>query len=568
MKTAITLDLTRPHTKYLGLTYQLSGNTARHITFTFPTWSPGSYMIRDFQADVEAFVVSAKNKKPFFEKISKCQWRIDTMGAKDLTITYQIYAHNMNVRHCYADHEMVFVNGPSVFGFPEGYLTEAVTLDLRLPKAWKCAHAKDARAVTNLHFADFDELYDTPILAARELSFESFRIKNTDYEMAFWGEAATDTKRIARDAQAIALKENALFQETPCRRYLFQVIFLRGQYGGLEHRDSSTNLFDGTQLADKKEYQRFISLLAHEHFHLWNVKRIRPEALGPFDYTKEVYTRDLWIAEGITSYYDDHFLLRAGLYTPESYLAIVTENLNKLENQKANRVNSLSDSSFDAWIRFYRPHENVMNTVVSYYLKGGLIMMALDWRIIRATDGKKTLDDVMRALYGLYKKRPARGITREEFSAAHMPFLGKAGAVFLTDYIDGVKPMDWGREMQPFGLELKDNPRAFPFYLGVILGKKKDQVVVQRVSEDSPAYHSELQPGDEIIAIDSKRMESDKDLEPCLKRQNIKVIFARHGRVYETKIRLTKSETFNKKILLAKKQTPAQKRLQKIFFRT
>ena len=564
MKHAITLDLTRPHTRYLSVTCRYTNVQQAQLSLVFPAWVPGSYLIRDFAADVEDFAAQALGKPLVWTKIDKSCWQIQTNGHASVTVTYRFYAFNLNVRQGYADDEMVFANLPALLPYPDGYLHERVRLTIKSPKGWKHAQALPKGGL----FANYDALYDAPLLAAKKLEVRHFQVGQTSYQLAIWGDSPLDYAELVKDVAKIVKSETHIFKSNPNPRYVFQILFVKGQYGGLEHRDSSTNIFDGSILNDKKDYRRFLALLAHEHFHLWNVKRIRPEALGPFDYTKEVYTRELWVAEGVTSYYDDHILLRAGLYTTEQYLALLADNLNKLENQRANRVNTLSDSSFDAWTRFYKPHENQMNTVVSYYLKGGLIMMLLDWHILKASQGKRSLDDVMRGLQVIFEKRPERGFSREEFDALLTHELGKAANQFLTDHVDGVKPVDWKAELQTVGLELKDVPKSFPYYLGVILGKREGKLTVLRISEDSPAYDSALIPGDEILAFDGRRAESDKDLDACLKRPRIKVLFSRYGRVREVVISLVKNQVFNKTIVEIKKTTPAQLKLRKAFFRS
>jgi len=561
MKHVISLDLTRPHTRYFTVTCRYSNINQDSFSLVFPAWVPGSYLIRDFAADVEDFSAQASGQALSWTKLNKSCWQISTKGHSSMTVTYRFYAYSLNVRQGYADDEMAFANLPAILPYPDGHLTDSVTLTIKPPKGWTLAQALPKGGV----FANYDALYDAPLLVAKNLEVRQFHVGKTAYQLAIWGDSPLDYDELAKDVAKIVRAEMGIFKGNPNHRYVFQVLFVRGQYGGLEHRDSSTNIFDGSILGDKKEYRRFLSLLAHEHFHLWNVKRIRPEALGPFDYTKEVYTRELWIAEGVTSYYDDHVLLRAGLYTREQYLALITENLNKLENQRANRVNTLSDSSFDAWTRFYKPHENQMNTVVSYYLKGGLIMMLLDWHILKASGGKRSLDDVMRGLHKQFEARPDRGFSRTEFDALLTRELGKAATRFLADYIDGVKPVDWKSELAAVGLELNDNPKTFPYYLGVILGKRDGKLTVLRISEDSPAYDSALVPGDEILALNGRRAESDKDLDACLKHSNVKVLFCRYGRVREAVIPLVKNEVYNKAIVEAKKPTPTQLKLRKAF---
>lgn len=565
MKTQIKVDLTEPQKKYLRVSYVMTGVAKTGLVMTFPTWSPGSYLIREYSSQVEYLQAkTGRGHALTIKKINKCQWRIAPSPDGQVVLNYALYAGDLNVRAAYADHELVFFNTPAVFFHPEGHLSEPVNLKITTPKTWSLVLAKKDQAGV-FKFNDFDELYDTPILAAQNMVIKTGRVRDTRYTFAFYGVYEKDLDKIVHDASLILGEQIKMFHSHPCTHYVFQILSLPGGYGGLEHRASSTHIFDGLKLNERKEYLKFLSLLSHEHFHLWNVKRIRPRALGPFDYTHENYTRELWIAEGITSYYDDHFVLRAGLCQPDEYLKIVSENLSRLLINKAARVNSLSESSFDAWIRFYRPNENTLNTTVSYYLKGGLIMMYLDWLIILATRGQKNLDHVMKELYHLYQKRPQKGITREEFFAvvervSRRPFSG-----FVEKYIDGVASLNWAQAFKSVGIHCTEKKEDKKNYLGLILTKKGEKIIVQNVAEDSPAFHSILQPQDEVLALDDERLESEKNLDRFLRRKSLKVLFSRRGKVSEVTISLSAKKQGEISLSLMKKVNPTQKRARQIF---
>lgn len=567
MKIQILVDVKKPEQKYINIKYQCElAEKTDFIDLSFPVWTPGSYLVREYQSQVEAFEVYGHKGKLDFEKMTKSKWRVYLKGQKNFQLRYKIYANDLSVRGVYSDHEMVFINSCSTFFYIDNGIHYPVSLKFDLNKEQKLALSKKVKS-GKYNFDNFDELYDTPILIANALEKHSFKVGQTNFHLAIFGEYKVEQEKLIKDLKNILQKQMKMFKGHPCSDYLFQLIFHKNEFGGLEHSCSSTNIFDGTKLGQKKSYQRFLSLLSHEHFHLWNVKRIRPQALGPFDYSKENYTRELWIAEGVTSYYDDHFVFRSGSLSNMDYLNILSENIKRYENQKGSRVNSLSDSSFDAWIRFYRQNENSINTTVSYYLKGGLVMMLLDFAIIKETKAKNSLDDVMLALWKKYQKNPDTGISRDDFFKEVEKILGKSSKGFIRDYIDGVKKISWQNEFKDFGIDVKNLDKQDSYYLGVILKKTNSKVLIAKVMEDSPVYKSALQVDDEILAIDHIRIEKTSDIDVFLNKKKLHVIFARRGKVFETELILEKKKRFLCSLELKKKLTKEQKRFQEKFLR-
>lgn len=571
MKIKIHVDLKQPQQKYIHVRYDVSLSKEeclkKKFVIHFPAWTPGSYLVRDFAGHVEAFAAFVSTKKRLkHQKLSKSTWEIATEGQENFSFSYQVYANDLSVRAAYADHEFVFFNTPAVFFYPDVGTQHPVSLKIQTPAKWQLALAKKPRQGV-YSFQSFDEFFDTPVLASDQLQMVSFQIVKNRYKMAIFGDHTGEIKKIVSDLKRILKSQLKIFKDSPCSEYLFQVLFLKGHYGGLEHSFSSTNIFDGTALKDKKRYPNFLSLLAHEHFHLWNVKRIRPKALGPFDYSQENYTRELWIAEGITSYYDDHTTYRGGIYSQEEYLAVLTRNLARYESSHSSQVNSLSDSSFDAWIRFYKQNENSINRTVSYYLKGGLVMMLLDFRMILESAGKYNLDHVMRRLYDLYKKRPQLGITRDEFFAVVSSFTKKDYRSFIKNYIDGVASIDWKKEFSPFGIELKEEKKSLPYSAGFHLKDQNGSVVIDKIAEKSPAYNSILQSGDEILAVDRLRVKTAKMVKDLDFQKQTHLIFARRGKVYEENLKLSPGNIFRKKLVIKKNLTQKEKKFLNIFLR-
>lgn len=570
MNIHVTLDFAKPYEKYVHVRYDVSlpkSLAGRNPVFTMPSWTPGSYLVRDFAQHVESFqAFDADGQQLPFVKISKNQWQVHRKDADKIRLEYKIYANDLSVRAVYADHEFAFANPPAVFFYPEGFLNEPVTLKIKLPRGWQLVLAKKENKGA-YHFNNFDEFFDTPLLAAGEMDVRKFKVRDTSYRLAAIGPHRADLERVVKDLQKVIAKQIAIFGGNPCEDYLFQLLFIKASYGGLEHSHSSSNIFDGLSLVDPKRYQILMALLAHEHFHLWNVKRIRPRSLGPFDYTRENYTRELWIAEGITSYYDDHTIYRAGIYDSEGYLDVLSDNIEKLEAGKGAKLNSLSDASFDAWLRFYRPNENSQNRSVSYYLKGGLVMMLLDFEIIKKSKGQHTFDDLMRQLWLDYKKRPEIGLTREEFFKRAEELTGSSLAKFIANHIDGTATIDWTKEFAPFGIELKDAKKEDGFYIGVTGKESSGKLLIDKIAEDSPAFHSVLQAGDEILAVNGLRIETVKQLKDALQSDKIEILFVRHGKIGSVEIQLTKHAPFKKKLVIKPKLTPAEKKYLAIFLR-
>lgn len=571
MNIAITIDFSKPQEKYLRIRYDIRSERKHglgELALVMPSWTPGSYLIRDFATHLEDFSATDPSGRPIaWNKTAKARWLIDCGKREHIVVTHRIYANDLSVRAAYADHEVAFANGPAVFLHPEGGTALPVTLRITTPKGWLTAFAKKPVKNGSHLFDSFDELYDTPILAAKHLDVHRFKVGKTNYRIATVGPHHGDLERLCRDMKRVIASQNAIFGGNPCHDYVFQLLFIKGGYGGLEHAFSSSNMFDGFTLDDPKRYSVLVALLAHEHFHLWNVKRIRPRVLGPFDYNQEAYTRELWIAEGVTSYYDDHTTYRANVHSEQAYLDVIAENIEKQESQKGQRVNSLSQSSFDTWIRHYKPNENSPNTSVSYYLKGGLVAMLLDFEIIRASRCRETLDGVMRDLFTLYKHRPEAGITREEFVALAQKRAGILLDVFFANYVDGVKTIDWTEAFAPFGIAFKVRPSDNNHWMGVVTRDDGGKVFITRIVEDSPAFNSDLQVGDEILALNGERIESTKGIRPALRGKTAKALFARRGRVYEETIPLNHKAPPKFALAFVKNPTPVQKKYLKAFLR-
>jgi len=382
--------------------------------FTLPAWIPGSYMIREFARHIVRIEARAGRRPVAIEKLDKHTWRAAPCRGP-LTVTCSIYAWDLSVRGAHLDATHGFFNGTCVFLRVEGRANAPCEVEIRRPRGgayrtWRVATALERAGARPHGFglyraADYDELIDHPVEMGT-FSLATFRARGTPHEIAITGRHDCDLPRLARDLKRLCEHHIGFFgRRAPMRRYVFLVTVVGEGYGGLEHRASTALLANrddlpraGMRVPDDR-YLGFLGLASHEYFHTWNVKRIRPAAFTPYDLARENYTRLLWAFEGITSYYDDLALVRCGLMTREAYLRTFGRTITQVERGPGRRRQSVADSSFDAWIKYYRQDENSPNAIVSYYAKGALIAAALDLTIRTRTRGRRSLDDVMRALW-------------------------------------------------------------------------------------------------------------------------------------------------------------------------
>jgi len=508
---AVDLGAADRHLASIELTFDASGD---HCDVTLPAWCPGSYMIRDYARLVrELSAVGDDGRARAVHKVDKQTWRIARDGATALTVRYQLYGHELTVRtnHITADH--AFLHGPATFLYPVAHRASRIELAIRAPTAWivTCAAAREGDRFVA---ANIDELFDHPIHAgaSRVLAVPS----KVPCQLVLWGErspgGAFGEDRLAADLAAIVDDEVARFGEAPFAAYTFVVMLTHDGYGGLEHRASSINLYHPHFAASRKAYEGLLELLAHELFHAWNGKRIAPAPLLDFDLRTEAYTPCLWVMEGVTSHYDRWILRTSGRISAKSYLDKVLEDWTRLVATPGRRAQSLEQSSFDAWIKLYKPDESNLNTTVSYYLKGGLVLLALDLEIRRRTEGARTLDDVLRVLWQRY------GAPRVPHPDNVQPIFEEATGLSLGEVFDrqirGTADPELARELAHVGLELRSSHDAAQVADGanaLWIGATCAGTKITGVFDGSPAANAGLSPGDELIAIDGFRVTSDAD---------------------------------------------------------
>ena len=540
---------------YLDVEVQLPTAGAAQLDVFMPVWTPGSYMVREYSRQVEGW--DARNsggEALHWEKTRKNRWRIATGGAPEVTVRYRVYCHEMSVRNPWVDSDYALVVGAGVFVAPVEQPQRPYKVQVNLPPSWKKVEtglAPDPATPQSFTARDLDELLDCPILAGNPAVYE-FKVSGVSHRLVNEGEGGVwDGARSAKDVEKIVAVTHALWKEVPYGAYppnnyhFFNL--LTGSGGGLEHKNSTVLMGSRWHQRARQDYLNWLSLVAHEFFHAWNVKTLRPAALGPFDYESEVYTPSLWIAEGFTAYYDNLLVRRAGFSTHKEYLEALGKDMEALQAAPGRSLQSVATSSYDAWIKFYRPDENSSNTSISYYTKGALVGFLLDARIREASHGQRCLDDVMRRAFQLYSG--AHGYSDAQFRAVASEVAGADLSSFFQAAVDGTSELDYAPAMKFYGLRFKQpekKPHADPEpgWMGAKTEARQGTLMITQVKRGTPAYEAGLNVDDEVLAVNDFRVAGDKAerLDDRLKQYapgaTVTLLVARRERLMRLNVRL------------------------------
>jgi predicted metalloprotease with PDZ domain len=499
-----------------------------------PAWIPGSYLVRDYARHVLSMQATAAGGPAAVHKLDKATWRVDPVDGP-LLLRAEIYANDLSVRGSFLDNDHAFVNGVCVFPAVRGREGERCVVHLEFPASgehWSLATTLTRLAGLNDQFgafaaANYDELIDRPVLMG-PLQRVHFEVAGVPHTMAFAGRQDADLERIADDVTTVCASHADFFGgQLPMPSYQFLVTVQSSGYGGLEHCDSSALICSREDLPRAGEtgvtdgYRKFLGLVSHEYFHLWNVKRIRPAEFTPYDLERENYTRQLWLFEGITSYYDDLALLRSGLIGHDSYLELLGRTLTRVYRSNGRRRQTLEEASFDAWVKFYRPDENSPNALVSYYSKGAMVALALDLELRLRTEGETSLDTVMRALWEQYGN--GHGVPDGGLERLAEELAGQRLEEFFHQALRTTVDPPVGILLAQFGVRLKLRPREGSEDVGGRRGQREDkplawlgmetvqqgeQLVVSTVLNDGPAHAAGLSAGDQLLALNGERLDA------------------------------------------------------------
>ncbi len=538
-------------------------SAARELVLAMPNWIPGSYKVRDFiayQGDVRAVGPSGEHLE--MEWIAKNRLRVNTGGLGTFRLCYTYYGNERSVRQTHVNRFHAFINPANCMMYVEGRTDEIH--HVRIDHPWQQVSTALSPVIEGVWGAlNYDILVDSPLEIGDHV-VAHYRRHGALHEVAITGIGDFNPDWLAEQTKRIIDQAAAMWGRLPYDRYVFIIQLLPGQYGGLEHARSSVNMFDAEIFADKARVVQLLTLLCHEYFHLWNVKRIRPRELGPFNYDAENYSRMLWLAEGVTSYYDDLNSYRCGFYSRDEYLkSLAGEHLARLLDVPGRKAMSVKDSSYLSWVKLYIPTPDSGNRFPSYYLKGGVIFLLLDLSIIADTDGQHSLDDGMRALMDRYLADPATGITEDEFIGIVSAATDVDIRERLLSWLDGTDELPveevlarlgllWRKKEERrenlFGADLEFQPPAPERWTGLYPEDFKTGVKVARVMRDSPAEHAGIGADDELLALDGVRVSSGRQWDALLRgvhdREHIRITAASEGRLYETVLHLKARESY------------------------
>jgi predicted metalloprotease with PDZ domain len=520
-----------------------SGQLPATLVLFMPVWTPGSYLVREYARHLEGFAVEAPAAAV---KVRKNAWRVDTRGADRIVARYSVYARDLSVRTSHIDDTHAFLVGAALFLGLEGYDRTDTRVILEVPPSWRVATSLEVDGAGALVAPDFDTLVDSPIEVGIHRE-ERFEVLGKLHRYAIWPAAAisdADARRLVTDTKTILEAEARLFGGTlPYERYDFILHLSPRGRGGLEHRSSAALIAPPSSFASRDGYLDLLSLVAHEALHAWNVKRIRPAGLTPYRYEEECYTRLLWWFEGATSYYDWRVLVRAGLCTVDEYLDHVAAEIAQLEQTPGRLVHALEETSFDAWIKLYRPDENTTNSTVSYYRKGELVCLLLDLEIAARTGGRMTLDSVLAHLWKEYGERE-RPVPEDAMQSVFERATGVSLGDLFDAWVRRPGELDFAPTLARVGLGVDrtaSRADAPTCSLGVRLRVEGGRAVVASVARDSAAWRAGLDPGDEIVGLGGQRVDGGT-LDPVLRGRaagdSVDVVIARDGALLTRSITL------------------------------
>jgi predicted metalloprotease with PDZ domain len=513
-----TVSLEAPQTQTIQISMLVRSVASRTLDVALPVWRQGKYAVINPAATIRAVSASTTSNRPLaIRKIDKTTWRIETEGSPEVLIRYTVYANSLNDRTRHVDDTHAFLSGAAVFLYVPNRRSDPLLVRLEAPADWEVASGMEHEPdnVRTLLAPDYDVLIDSPIEAGLH-ERATFDVDGKTHEIILWGGAPFDSDRLERDFAQIIRKEAAIFGALPYERYVFILHIAPGLSGGTEHLNSTVMQMPPQALEDESQYKRLLSLAAHEMFHTWNVKRLRPTSLRNIDLAHENYTDLLWFCEGTTSYYDELIVVRAGLESPETYLASLAEAIYQRRARPGALVQSLAESSFDAWIKFNNPTPDDVNSTVSYYEGGALVSLLLDLEIRRRSNKGDSLDTLMRAMYDAFPSS-GPGFTTQDMMEVLYRITGAHFEEFFQRYIQAAEAYPFEELFPVVGLEMipkNATPRA---YSGLSIQDNNGACLVRSVLSDGPAYLAGVNGGDEIVALNGRRFKA-ADINPHLEQ--------------------------------------------------
>ncbi|PRD46570.1 M61 family metallopeptidase [Sphingobacterium haloxyli] len=566
-----TLSFTEPQAHYVEVEMEITDFAETTLDISMPVWTPGSYLIREYERHIELVEAVTGEDRIACIKISKNTWRIHN-PPRHTKIRYRVYGFEISVRTNIIDEDHAFLSPAATFMHIKNQIYLPCTVQIVRPEKWRHISTglpKSKNDSQTFYAENFDVLYDSPIEIGNQ-DIWYFDASGVQHEFAMVGGGNYNKEQLTADITKIVEEETAIWGENPNTNYVFITHNYQAGGGGLEHLNSTVLGASRNAYQTPSAYKNFLCLVAHEYFHLWNVKRLRPKELGPFNYETENYTTGLWIMEGFTSYYDNLVIRRCGFFSVKEYLDMLANDFNQVYNRPGYRIQSAASASFDAWIKHYRPDENSANTSISYYNKGAMLAVALDLYILAETRGQKRLDDVLRAAYHSFYKKENSGFEENAFQALAEAITG-VNLSTIFDAAHSTEELDYNTYFNVAGYELIDlNRDKQELSLGIKTTNQDGRVLIKNVERDSSAWDAGLNVDDELIAINGNRLDTaGKELEFILQNGQIDeivdVLISRDGLIRTIHAPLRRSTKQQWCIREKPDPTPTEKRIGEIW---
>ena len=568
------LGMPKPWTHLLEveLTIKDVPSSPAALDFLMPVWRTGRYVVFDFSGGVQEFSATDGSGTPFrWTKTDKSTWRVEKGRATGVTIRYKVYANEFEQRTRGLNDEHAFVDGCAVFMFLEKYRSRPLTVTVAPYQDWHVTTGLESSASDRCTFKakNVDELMDCPMEVGNQKDYE-FVVEGKKHVLSIFGAGNYDPNKMMTDIGAIVKMNKEFWGDLPYDRYIFFLhLGLQGG-GGTEHLNSTIMQTGAYGFRNPNSYRGFLGLVSHEYFHTWNVKQLRPKGIAPYNYMKENYVNELWVAEGTTSYYGELMLLRGGFSPPQSVYEWIAGTVRGERQRPGNRVQSVSESGFDAWVKYWKGHEQGFNYESEYYGKGSDVSLVLDLEIRHHSNNKYSLDDVMRTLY---KRFPlgGSGYTVDDLRSVAEKLSGTDLKKFFEEYVTGTVPIDWERYLGYAGLSLqaKDSDRRIS--LGMMTADRENRTRVMGVTAGSPAYEAGVDIGDEVVALNGLRVRTSDlpdrlaDYKPGDK---VKLTVLRRDRLREFEITLRLQDVPPYWVSKVERPTPLQKSIFESWLKT
>jgi predicted metalloprotease with PDZ domain len=565
-----TVSLNNPQTQMVDVRMLVRNVTGPSLDVAMPVWRPGRYEVLDPAGGVrEVRAAGSSGSSLPITKTDKSTWRITTNGERQIQISYRLYANSLAERTRHVDDTHAFLSGAAVFFYIPDRRSDSILVNIEAPANWRVATGLDPAGNNprRLAAANYDVLADSPLEIGIHDSI-SFEVNGKPHEIVIWGGAKYDAEKLKADFTKIIRHQAGLFGEMPYRRYVFLLHVGPDASGGTEHLNSTIIQAPRRALENDEAYKTFLGTVSHEYFHTWNVKQFRPAGIHPYDYTRENYTDLLWVAEGTTSYYDDLTLARVGLTKPDDYLKTVGDAIHSMRNRPGAQLQSLAESSFDAWVKFNQPTPDDTNSTVSFYSVGALASLLIDMELRSRSRNEVSLDAVMREMYRRFPLSGS-GYTKADLISTLERISGFEWERFFAGYIDGTEQYPLETALKFVGLEVaiepdkKEDQGKQKAYAGLNLADRNGGASVRSVISDGPAYAAGILAGDEIVAVNGRRI-SASQFEEFLGRaavgDTVTLHIIRRDQLRNVSFKVAGKPNGRWKVLRVKSPSDAQKR--------